>query len=51
MGLQNSGCLKTDSNIVVKGLHDRVALDIVFQIAVTLDMSLEQFFSIRYSWK
>ena len=32
-------------NIVVKGLHERVALDTVYQIAATFDMSLEQFFS------
>ena len=32
-------------NIVVKGLHERVALDTVYQIAATFNMSLEQFFS------
>ena len=32
-------------NIVVKGLHDRVALDTVYQIAATLGMNLEEFFS------
>lgn len=32
-------------NIVVKGLHERVALDTVYQIAATFEMSLEQFFA------
>ena len=32
-------------NVVVKGLHDRLALDTVYQIAATLGMSLEEFFS------
>ena len=32
-------------NIVVKGLHEKVALDTIYQIAATLDMSLEQFFN------
>lgn len=32
-------------NVVVKSLHDRVALDTVYQIAATFGMSLEEFFS------
>lgn len=32
-------------NIVVKAQHKRVALDTIYQIASTFDMSLEQFFA------
>ena len=32
-------------NIVVKGQHDRLALDTVYQITASLGMSLEEFFA------
>ena len=32
-------------NIVVKGLHDRVALETIYQITETLGMTLEEFFA------
>ena len=32
-------------SIVVKGLHEKLALNTVYQIAATLEMSLEEFFA------
>ena len=32
-------------NIVVKGLHGRGALDTIYQIAATLEISLAEFFN------
>lgn len=42
---QKAGIPRQTVNIVVKGLHDKVALDTVYQIADTFEMSLEQFFA------
>ena len=42
---QLAGIPRQTINIVVKGLHDKVALDTIYQIADTFEMSLEQFFA------
>lgn len=34
-------------NIVIKGSHDQVALDTIYQITATLGMTLEEFFADR----
>ena len=42
---KKGGIPRQTINIVVKGLHDKLALDTVYQIAATLELSLEQFFA------
>ena len=40
-----AGIPRQTVNIVVKGQHEKVALDTIYQIAETFEMSLEQFFA------
>lgn len=42
---QAGGIPRQTINIVVKGLHERVALNTIYQIVATFNMSLEEFFA------
>ena len=42
---KKGGIPRQTVSIVVNGIHDRLALDTVYQIAATLEISLEDFFA------
>lgn len=42
---KKGGIPRQTVSIVVKGIHDKLALDTVYQIAATLEITLEEFFA------
>ena len=42
---KNGGIPRQTVNIVVNGTHNRLALDTVYQIVATLEITLEEFFA------